>query len=579
MTNKILFIVCLFCLTNVLAQPDQITVIGKGQREIEPATRLLNSPKILDSIQSTPVPSYPILFFQAPTKITLDTIEAATVETSSEKLKKLYPFYTRLGIGTALMPLGELYFNSTRSRAYHYGLHTQHLSAFKTKISKEDIDYLTANFDRTNVLLFGNIIQDNYRLKSKFNYSTDGFQYYGARKTIDTLINQADSANKQRFQSIGGELTFEGLNGDSSAFNYAINTRYNYFFTKPFKADSLDKWNSREHSVGFNFKGWYRYQHETFYGDLGLRFNGFRHGIADSALSALDSGMVTNNTIIDFAPGVLTQMFDNRLKVEVGAKFSLDIYSKTRPYLYPKVEIKYSMFNDIFIPYVGINGELKQNSFRRFSELNPFIQIVQDSLRNENNLFNFYGGIKGTLSKRISFNAMASFGRHIGMGLFVNDSIKINTFKVVYDTVSIMKVEGSLSYQLDEKLKIDGIGRFYSYQTNNNAYAWNLPQLQFVLRGNYNLFKKFYFQLDSDLEFGRKALVYDSTLSGVSVEDGQYIVGLKPVLDFNLQTEYRYNSRVSAFLQFNNVATVRYNRYFNYPVQGFQVLGGITARF
>ncbi|MFM8241392.1 MAG: hypothetical protein ACKN86_01180 [Crocinitomicaceae bacterium] len=257
----------------------------------------------------------------------------------------------------------------------------------------------------------------------------------------------------------------------------------------------------------------------------------------------------------------------------------MDIYSKTRPYLYPKVEIKYSMFNDIFIPYVGINGELKQNSFRRFSELNPFIQIVQDSLRNENNLFNFYGGIKGTLSKRISFNAMASFGRHIGMGLFVNDSIKINTFKVVYDTVSIMKVEGSLSYQLDEKLKIDGIGRFYSYQTNNNAYAWNLPQLQFVLRGNYNLFKKFYFQLDSDLEFGRKALVYDSTLSGVSVEDGQYIVGLKPVLDFNLQTEYRYNSRVSAFLQFNNVATVRYNRYFNYPVQGFQVLGGITARF
>jgi len=40
---------------------------------------------------------------------------------------------------------------------------------------------------------------------------------------------------------------------------------------------------------------------------------------------------------------------------------------------------------------------------------------VQDSLRNENNLFNFYGGIKGTLSKRISFNAMASFGRHIGL--------------------------------------------------------------------------------------------------------------------------------------------------------------------
>jgi hypothetical protein len=61
--------------------------------------------------------------------------------------------------------------------------------------------------------------------------------------------------------------------------------------------------------------------------------------------------------------------------------------------------------------------------------------------------------------------------------------------------------------------------------------------------------------------------------------DGQYALSLKPVLDFNLNAEYRYNSRISAFLQFNNVATVKYNRYFNYPVQGFQVIGGITARF
>ena len=579
MINKILYCLCLFWVSTSWAQPDQITVIGKGQREIEPAIRLLDEPKILDSIQSSPVPSYPMLYFQAPTYIKLDTIQAATIETSSEKLKKLYPFYTRIGIGTALMPLGELYFNSTRSRGFHYGLHTQHLSAFNTKITKQDVDYLNADFDRTNLTLFGNILEDNYKLKSKFNYRNDGFRYYGARKTIDTLLNQADSVTKQRFQSVGGELTFEGLQGDSAAFNYAINTKYNYFFTKPFKADSLTKWNNREHSFGINFSGWYRYQYETFYGDLGIRFNGFRHGIADSALSSLDSGLVTNNTIIDFSPGVLTQMFNNRLKVEVGAKLTLDIYSKTRPYLYPKVEVKYSMFNDIFIPYVGINGELKQISFRRFSEINPFIQIVQDSLRNENNLFTFYGGIKGTLSKRISFNAMASFGRHIGMGLFVNDSLKINTFKIVYDTVSVMKIEGSLSYQLDEKLKIDGIGRFYSYQTNNNAYAWNLPQLQFVLRGNYNLYKKFYFQLDSDLEFGRKTLVYDSTLADVTLMDGQYALSLKPVLDFNLNAEYRYNSRISAFLQFNNVATVRYNRYFNYPVQGFQVIGGITARF
>jgi outer membrane receptor protein involved in Fe transport len=43
--------------------------------------------------------------------------------------------------------------------------------------------------------------------------------------------------------------------------------------------------------------------------------------------------------------------------------------------------------------------------------------------------------------------------------------------------------------------------------------------------------------------------------------------------------EYRYNKRISAFLQVNNLASQRYYRWYNYPVQPIQVMGGITARF
>jgi len=40
-----------------------------------------------------------------------------------------------------------------------------------------------------------------------------------------------------------------------------------------------------------------------------------------------------------------------------------------------------------------------------------------------------------------------------------------------------------------------------------------------------------------------------------------------------------YNKRISAFLQVNNFASQRYMRWYNYPVQIFQVMGGVTARF
>lgn len=559
-------------------QQDQITIIGKGQRIIEPAYRILESPKILDTVASSQVPEYPLLYFQVPTKITLDTIKRAKVESTKERIKQLYPFYSKIGIGTALMPLGELFINSNRNYKFQYGLNAKHLSAFKTNIKKNDFSYLNANYDDTEASLFANIFEYNYKFKSAFNYGNNGFNYYGARKELDTLINQQDSMNRQRYQNIGGDVSFEWINNDSAALNFKIDANYNYFFSRPQPVDSINSWNNREHAANLNLRGWYKHQHEVFYADIGVRYNGYRQGLQNLIGTPFDTSFRTNNTIMYLSPGVRTQMFNDKLKVEIGTNLALDIYDKTRVYLYPKVEVKYSMFNNIFIPYVGIDGDLIQNSFRSFSKTNLFLNSYQDSLRNDNNLFSFHGGIKGVLSKEIAFNLKADYGRHIGFGLFVPDNNKLNTFQISYDTVSIMKVEGAISYTQIKKLDIEGIGRYYSYETNNNAFAWNLPNVEFILRGKYNLYNKLYAQFDTELQFGRKALVLDS-MGSDGMQDGQYFQKLKPLIDMNLEVEYRYNPRVSVFLEMNNMISVRYNQYYNYPVQGFQLMGGFTCRF
>ena len=92
------------------------------------------------------------------------------------------------------------------------------------------------------------------------------------------------------------------------------------------------------------------------------------------------------------------------------------------------------------------------------------------------------------------------------------------------------------------------------------------------------MYDKFYANLDLNFEGGRRALVYkieDKT----SVENKQIAKTLGFIADVNLNVEYRYNKRVSVFLQCNNLAAQRYRRWYNTPVQGFQVLGGVTFRF
>ena len=63
------------------------------------------------------------------------------------------------------------------------------------------------------------------------------------------------------------------------------------------------------------------------------------------------------------------------------------------------------------------------------------------------------------------------------------------------------------------------------------------------------------------------------------IENNQFAQPLQFITDINLGVEYRYSKRISAFIQFNNIASQRYFRWYKTPVQIFQVMGGITVRF
>ena len=421
------------------AQPPDLVVDGKGKREIEPSFRILASPEIIDTVKAAIVTAYPLLIFQHPTRITLDTIPIATVETT-EKIKQLYPFYTRIALGSKLMPLGEFYYNSTRSRVYHYGAHIKHLSSFGN-IKRGDIVFPNGQFDHTDVLLFGKINQASFNLGAKLHYLNNGFHFYGLP---DSVVSDAKTI-VQRYQNLGADFDFIGNRGDTSILNYKIKSGLNFLNTKKPIVDSLSDWRAKENQFYLNTKGWYNYKSETFYVNLGVRYNSYRYGIEDSILNPSDSGLVTNNTIIDFQPGILTQLFNNKFKIDVGLALSVDIQKKTKVYIYPQVEIKYSLFNDIFIPYVGIRGGLKQNSLRTFSSENPYL-ISNLTIQNEHNPHDIYAGFKGTLSSKLSFNINGSSARILNRALYVSDSTTFNKFNIIYDTLTLTKLEASGSY-------------------------------------------------------------------------------------------------------------------------------------
>lgn len=554
---------------------DVETITAEANREVPSAYRIAEMPKIIDTVIKHKETTYSLLSLKYNTTISVDTISAARIKLK-DKLSQLYTTYVRLGIGYPLMPLADVYFNNTRSRNYFYGASVNHLSGFhKLK------DYPIMNFDRTKVRLYGGVRKDKWSGDAEIVGNFRGLYYYGVRGK-----DVAKDSIRQRFNEAGTNLSFTSHVKDSAKLNYKIDMSYFYFGDRKQKQDSLRKgWNARENYFYIAPKFWYKWNKETFGADVGVKYNGYRYGMADSSVyvndsSAIDSGLVVNNVIANLKLHATTYAFNNKLKATIGVDLVYDhgVVNKFRAY--PIAEVKYNLWDGIIIPYLNVGGGLRQNTYRSMSYENEFI-LSNQRFRNESNTIRAEIGVRGTITNKIGFNASFEFGNYKDKLLFVTDTlfaVDHNKFRAIYDTMNISKIEGSIYYQLNEKIKVDVIGRYFSYMAKNEMYAWNLPNLQFVVRGSYNLYDKFLISLNADLQGGRMAKVY-SAGPKVKEEDGQFAQKLGFIYDIDLHFEYRYNPRISVFLDLNNLAHNRYNRWLNYPVYGFQVMGGCTFRF
>ena len=467
------------------------------------------------------------------------------------------------------MPLAEIYYNSTRTRKLNCGVHARHLSSMGPIR-----DYAPANFDRTNAKAFIGVNEKHYSYGGDMFYSNNGFHYYG----FNNPNANADSI-AQRFSTFAMKGNFVYHRHDSLGVNWKAGMEYRHFNNQKPDVDSLKEWHMAEDYVHLNGGAWMKWEDEIFEADASLKINKYQYGEEFQKLTTLDSGLVTNNTVFSLKPHITTYSKNTKLKAKIGVDITVSSVDKAKFILYPDAELKYSLFDNILIPYVQVRGGMKQQTYYSFAQENEFIRS-QIPFRNENTRILGLIGMKGTLSKRVGFNIQASFANVKDKALFVTDTTYSdgNKFGIIYDTMNVASVEGSLTYQLLEKTKIDLIGRYNSYSALNNSYAWYLPQVEGILRGTYNLYDKFIFNADITLQGGRKALVYEDG-EDVTIENNQYVKTLGFVADANLGLEYRYNKRISAFVNFNNVAAQRYRRWYNYPVQGFQAMAGVTVRF
>lgn len=281
---------------------------------------------------------------------------------------------------------------------------------------------------------------------------------------------------------------------------------------------------------------------------------------------------------------------DLTLNLGVGLVYGLDNENSDSDFfIYPNITASYRLVDETVIGYGGIQGELRQNTFHGFVSSNPFVSPTLD-IQPTDAQYQAYVGLKGKLLPNLSYNIKGSYAAENRkplfklnpQNLFRNDAKGYfygNSFEVFYDDVKTLGIFGELNIDINRNFSLGINAEVYDYDTETDNPAWNLPNLTGSLFMDYQIGKQWF--LGANLFFvGEREDLASIVVQNVLPSDfPATIVTLDSYFDANAHVGYRITEQWSVFLRANNIGNNNYERFANYPVQGFQVLGGVSYKF
>ena len=577
--NKTIILILLFVFQLSFAQKKEETIGTETVNVVKPY-----SPTISDAFKVKETPSlddtgnqpketikYSILSVPVASTFTPSKGKAEGVEKS--KQERLFSNYATVGVGNYGTLNAELFVTQDLgNNDYVAGMFRHHSSQGGIKdalLNDEFYDTaLNVGYGQNNRDMSWNI---------DLGYQNQIYNWYGLPADFGStllpedrfdLINKINPNHSYNTISLGGNMEFNESIFSKVAtkfthFSDSFSSSENRFYLKPtFKVDVMDQ------SVNTNV-------------------------IIDHVSGRFENNYAGDNTepvkysLTNFGiePSFVVNENDWTLELGAGLYYALDSEnSGNKFYIYPKVNASYKLVGDLMIFYTGVNGSLNQNSYADFVTENPFLSPTLIDMRPSSTQYNAFAGLKGKLANNVNYNLTGSYLNEKDKALFKSNNYTEdfsnqnyaygNSFGVVYEDIRTLRFYAELKADFSENVTFGINGTFNSYKTDAPVEAWNLPSMKLSSNLDVNITKQWYAGLNVFYVGERKDMQANTDLGTDPV-----LVTLKSYFDANAHLGYKHNERLTLFLKLNNIGNQAYEKWLNYPVQGFQVLIGGNYKF
>ena len=503
--------------------------------------------------------SFPVASTFAPAKG-----RAASVDKSAEE--KIFSNYLTLGAGNFGTINAELFITENISNTDYFGGMLRHNS---TQGGTKDAVLDDKMFNTSLDLTYGSRAV-GLSWNADLGYKNQMYNWFGVYPGLFDAATIATIDEQQTYHTLylSGRLGLDNILKEStvkfSRFWDAFGSAENRFVAKPslefdvveqkIKADFVVDYISGSFDQTFNGGGSYKY--------------GF--------------------TNVGFQPSIRITKGDLSLNAGAGFFYSAaQEGGQSKFFIYPQVTGSYKVVGDLMIFYAGLEGTLKQNSYSDFVQENFFVSPTLGVAPTDQK-YDLFAGLKGKLASSVSYNIRGSYKNEEGKALFRSNIYNqsnpnsdgytfANSFDVVYDKVKTLSFFGELKADFSKNVSFGINGTFSSYSTAVEKEAWNLPAIKVASTLDVNITPKWY--AGTSLFFvGERKDIFEQSAINLPFPPDQNIT-LDSYFDLNAHIGYKFSERLTFFLKGNNLVNQDYQRWFNYPVQGLQILGGASYKF
>jgi hypothetical protein len=536
-------------------------------------------------------------------QITLRPMPAAKI--SEDEYKDPKWLYARVGLGYPIQALGDLYIHNLNPADLAYGLFYNHRSIW-TNLSNPNgknipIDEMN---HQAGVFFRKNWEKVSFNIDGGFNGHNVLFYGYNTTTAKRAAIVPAKDSIAQAYTSIFVNAGINSQDTKDSKLRYHLNLLFDIFgdngknkFDKGrifsmnenrFGADVELGYVLREenkHSISLKADGnmyMRNLEYNTVYNNyfatpLRIYNNVFTdlYGISGAGKNISDTKYIFNLT-----PSYSLSW--NKIDVDLGVKYTgykRDYNMKHR--IYPIANVHFKLLDE-FVPYVGVNGEMKMNDYKSIASENPFIAPGMNmAMKATDCVYAFSAGVRGNIENIFAYNVYGRYSSLKDLYFFVNSEQTLpassdgelvalrNNFDVVYDDVRQLKVGADLRISAG-RVGVMLSGAYYYYALDGLNAAFHRPA---VVAG-----------LDIDVK-ATKTLVLNVNLHTNSKTPYTYNVARSEIyyndafINLGAGAEYLFTRSFSIFLNANNLLNGTNEIWHGYKLPGLGVLGGITFKF